>query len=316
VTFYPAVRYDYYKLEPKRDALFTANLPASQSDSHLSPKLGVVWKATDLVTVFANAAAGFKAPSPSQVNNGFANLASNYMSISNPDLKPETSETFELGIRLNRARWNASVTGFTGKYDDFIEQKAIRGNFEPTNPTVYQYVNLAEAEITGVEARAAVELGAGFTLQGAASYARGHSETDGKKTPLTSIDPVKVVAGLGYRDPAGRFGGQLSAVHSARESASRAGVSCSKVIVNPPPTPPTTLTGSDYCWMPKAFTVFDLTAYWNLTDNVTLRGGVFNITGQTYAWWSDVRGLADSSTVKDAHTPPDRNYSVSLAVKF
>ncbi|EJL34246.1 TonB-dependent heme/hemoglobin/transferrin/lactoferrin receptor family protein [Caulobacter sp. AP07] len=316
VTFYPAVRYDYYKLEPKRDALFTANLPASQSDSHLSPKLGVVWKATDLVTVFANAAAGFKAPSPSQVNNGFANLASNYMSISNPDLKPETSETFELGIRLNRARWNASVTGFTGKYDDFIEQVQVRGAFTPTDPAVYQYVNLAKAEITGTEARAAVELGAGFTLQGAASYARGNSETNGRKTPLTSIDPVKLVAGLGYRDPAGKFGGQLSAVHSARESASRAGVSCSKVIVNPPPAPPTTLTGSDYCWMPKAFTVFDLTAYWNLTDNVTLRGGVFNITGQTYAWWSDVRGLADSSTVKDAYTQPDRNYSVSLAVKF
>ncbi|KRA66519.1 TonB-dependent receptor [Caulobacter sp. Root655] len=308
VTFYPALRYDYYKLEPKRDALFTANVPASQSDSHLSPKLGVVWKATDLVTVFANAAAGFKAPSPSQVNNGFANLASNYMSISNPDLKPETSETFELGVRLNRARWNASVTGFTGKYDDFIEQVQVRGTFTPTDPAVYQYINLAKAEITGAEARAAVELGAGFTLQGAASYARGHSETDGKKTPLTSIDPVKLVAGLGYRDPAGRFGGQLSAVHSARESASRAGVKCAATGA--------ATTSSDYCWMPKAFTVFDLTAYWNLTDSVTLRGGVFNITGQTYAWWSDVRGLADSSTVKDAYTQPDRNYSVSLAVRF
>jgi outer membrane receptor protein involved in Fe transport len=34
-------------------------------------------------------------PLPVQVNNGFANLISNYMSISNPDLKPETSETFE-----------------------------------------------------------------------------------------------------------------------------------------------------------------------------------------------------------------------------
>jgi len=316
VTFYPAVRYDYYKLEPKKDALFTANVPASQSESHVSPKLGVVWKATDLVTIFANAASGFKAPSPSQVNNGFANLASNYMSISNPDLKPETSETFELGVRLNRARWHASVTGFTGKYDDFIEQKAIRGNFEPTNPTVYQYVNLAQAEITGVEARAAVELGAGFTLQGAASYARGHSETDGKKTPLTSIDPAKFVAGLGYRDPAGKYGGQLSAVHAARESAGRSGVSCSRTIANPPPAPPTTLTGPDQCWMPKAFTVLDLTAYWNVTETVTLRGGVFNLTGQTYAWWSDVRGLADSSGVKDAYTQPDRNYSVSLAVRF
>lgn len=308
VSFYPAVRYDYYKLEPKSDALFTVNVPSSQSQSHVSPKLGVVWKATDLVTVFANAATGFKAPAPSQVNNGFANLASNYMSISNPDLKPETSETFEAGIRLNRPRWNASVSGFAGQYDDFIEQVQVRGTFTPTDPAVYQYVNLAKAEISGAEAKASVELGAGFTLQGAASYARGASETDGVKTPLASIDPVKLVAGLGYRDPAGRFGGQFSAVHSARKSAGRAGVKCSATGV--------TGTSSDYCWMPKAFTVFDLTAYWNLVDNVTLRGGVFNLTGQTYAWWSDMRGLADNSIAKDAYTQPGRNYSVSLAVRF
>jgi hemoglobin/transferrin/lactoferrin receptor protein len=314
VTLYPAVRFDYYKLEPKRDALFTANVPASQSESHVSPKLGVVWKATDLVTVFANAAAGFKAPSPSQVNNGFANLASNYRSISNPDLKPETSRTFELGLRLNRPTWNASVTGFTGQYDDFIEQVQVRGTFTATDPAVYQYVNQSKAEITGAEARFATELGGGFTLQGAASYARGNSENNGAKVPLTSVDPVKVVAGLSYRDPAGRFGGALNAVHSAKQSAGRSGVSCSTtIVVNGVPS---TQTGSDYCWMPKAFSVLDLTAYWNVTDNVTLRGGVFNITGQTYAWWSDVRGLADNSTVKDAYTQPDRNYSVSLAVKF
>jgi hemoglobin/transferrin/lactoferrin receptor protein len=308
VTFYPAVRFDYYKLEPKTDALFTANVPSSQSESHVSPKLGVVWKATDLVTIFANAATGFKAPSPSQVNNGFANLASNYMSISNPDLKPETSETFEAGIRLNRPTWNASVTGFTGQYDDFIEQVQVRGTFTASDPAVYQYINLAKAEISGAEAKFVTELGAGFTLQGAASYARGNSETNGVKTPLASIDPVKLVAGLSWRDPDGRFGGTLNAVHATKKSAGRAGVKCSATGV--------TGTSSDYCWMPKAFTVFDLTAYWNVTENVTLRGGVFNITGQTYAWWSDVRGLADNSVVKDAYTQPDRNYSVSLAVRF
>jgi hemoglobin/transferrin/lactoferrin receptor protein len=312
VTFYPAVRFDYYKLQPKKDALFTANVPASQSASHVSPKLGVVWKTTDLVTVFANLAAGFKAPSPSQVNNGFANPVSNYMSVSNPDLKPETSETFEVGVRLNRPTWNASVTGFTGKYDDFIEQVQVSGSFTPTDPAVYQYINQSKAEITGAEARFATELGGGFTLQGAASYARGNSENAGKKTPLASIDPVKLVAGVSYRDPAGRFGGALNAVHAAKQSAGRSGVSCSITVG----TPPRTQTGPDYCWMPKEFTVLDLTAYWNVTDSVTLRGGVFNITGQTYAWWSDARGIADTSTVKDAYTQPDRNYAVSMAVKF
>jgi len=316
VTFYPAVRFDYYKLEPKADALFTANAPASQSESHVSPKLGVVWKATDLVTVFANAAAGFKAPSPSQVNNGFTNPNSFYMSVSNPDLKPETSETFELGVRLNRPTWNASVTGFTGRYDDFIEQVQVRGTFTPTDPAVYQYINQSKAEITGAEARFVTELGGGFTLQGAASYARGNSENNGRKAPLVTIDPVKLVAGVSYRDPAGRFGGALNAVHAAKQSAGRSGVSCSVTITRPAPLPPLTQTGSDYCWMPKAFTVFDLTAYWNVTDTVTLRGGVFNLTGQTYAWWSDVRGVADTSIVKDGYTQPDRNYAVSLAVKF
>ena len=315
VTFYPAVRFDYYKLEPKQDALFTANIPASQSDSHVSPKLGVVWKASDLVTVFVNAATGFKAPSPSQVNNGFANPIQNYMSISNPDLKPETSETYEIGVRLNRPTWNASITGFTGKYDDFIDQIQVRGSFSPTDPAVYQYVNQAKAEINGVEAKFFTELGAGFSLQGAASYARGNSENNGLKTPLASIDPVKVVAGLSYRDQEGRFGGSLSAVHAARESAGRSGSSCSQ-FVNPLTGAGTGPTSPQYCWTPKAFTVFDLTAYWNLTENVTLRGGVFNITKQNYAWWSDARGISDASFVKDAYTQPDRNYSVSLAVKF
>ena len=315
VTFYPAVRFDHYKLEPKKDALYTANVPASQSDSHVSPKLGVVWKATDLVTIFANAAVGFKAPSPSQVNNGFANPVSNYMSVSNPDLKPETSETLEVGVRLNRARWNASVTGFTGKYDDFIDQVQVRGSFTAADPAVYQYINLSNAEISGAEARVAVELGEGFTLQGAASYARGASETNGRKTPLASIDPAKLVVGLGYRDPGGRFGGELNGVHANRQTPGRSGSSCSQ-FVNPITQAGSGATGPQYCWMPKAFTVFDLTAYVNITDNVTLRGGVFNITGQTYAWWSDGRGISNASPVKDAYTQPDRNYSVSLAVKF
>jgi hemoglobin/transferrin/lactoferrin receptor protein len=273
----------------------------------------VVWKTTDLVTVFANAAAGFKAPSPSQVNNGFANLVSNYMSVSNPDLKPETSETFELGVRLNRPTWNASVTGFTGKYDDFIEQVQVRGTFTPTDPAVYQYINQSKAEITGAEARFATELGGGFTLQGAASYARGNSENAGKKAPLVLDRPGQ--AGGGRVVP--RSGRPVRRRAERRPRGQAVGRSLgrqlqrSRSVPRPAPRP-----GPDYCWMPKEFTVLDLTAYWNVTDSVTLRGGVFNITGQTYAWWSDVRGIADTSTVKDAYTQPDRNYSVSMAVKF
>lgn len=305
LTIYPAVRFDYYKLDPKADPLFTT-IASGQSDSHVSPKLGLIWDATDLVTVFANVAAGFKAPSPSQVNTGFANLVSNYRSISNPDLKPETSRTLEAGFRMHRGGWRVAVTGFTGEYDDFIEQVQVGGTFTAANPAVYQYVNLSGVKISGAEAKGAFELGAGFTARAAASYARGASRTNGINTPLTSIDPVKLTAGLAYRAPTGRFGGDLSVIHSDRKTAGRSGLSCAGA----------TGSSADNCFMPPSFTVADLTAWWAVTDAVTVRGGVFNLTDERYWWWSDARGLAANSTVKDGYSQPGRNYSVSLSLKF
>lgn len=305
VTIYPAVRFDYYKLDPKADPLFTTSA-SGQSDTHLSPKIGVVWDATELVTLFANLAAGFKAPSPSQVNTGFANLVSNYKSISNPDLKPETSRTLEAGFRLHRDRWRVAVTGFTGKYDDFIEQVQVSGNFTAANPAVYQYVNLSGVKISGAEAKGSFDLGAGFTAKAAVSYARGASRTNGVNTPLASIDPVKITGGVNYRAPSGKFGGDLSVIHSDRKSAGRAGVTCAG-----------SGGSSAYnCFTPLSFTVADLTGWWAVTDAVTVRAGVFNLTDEKYWWWSDVRGLADNSTVKDAYSQSGRNYSVSLALKF
>jgi hemoglobin/transferrin/lactoferrin receptor protein len=62
--------------------------------------------------------------------------------------------------------------------------------------------------------------------------------------------------------------------------------------------------------------VVDVTGWWNVTEAVTLRAGVFNLTDRTYWWWSDARGLAANSTVTEGYSQPGRNYSVSLAVKF
>ena len=306
VTLYPAVRVDYYKLDPKSDPLFTT-ATSGQSDTHVSPKLGVVWDATELVTLFANVAAGFKAPSPSQVNTGFANPVSNYRSISNPDLKPETSKTLEAGFRLHRGGWRVAVTGFTGEYDDFIEQIQIGGNFTAANPAVYQYTNLSGVKISGAEAKGSFDLGGGFVARAAASYARGASRTNGVNTPLVSIDPVKLSGGLTYRAPSNKFGGDLSVIHSDRKDAGRAGVTCTGAIPGSSPY---------NCFTPPSFTVADLTAWVAVTDYATLRAGVFNLTDEKYWWWADARGLADNSTIKDGYSQPGRNYSVSLAVKF
>jgi hemoglobin/transferrin/lactoferrin receptor protein len=299
VSLYPALRWDYFEIEPRNDALFVSGTPASQSDSHLTPKLALLVRVTNRVNVFANAAAGFKAPSPSQVNNGFTNPVSNYQSLSNPDLDPETSETFEVGVRLHGGRWTGSLAGFTGRYEDFIEQTQVAGSFTPTDPAVYQYINLAGVKIRGVEARTELDLVAGLSLTASASYSRGESDSGAAQTPLTSIEPLKWVAGLDWNPTNDRYGAQLVAVHSQGKSSSRAGIAC---------------TGG--CFLPGSFTAFDVVGWWKITDRLSLRAGAFNLTDEKYWWWSDVRGLAATSVSRDAYSQPGRNASVSLSMQF
>jgi hemoglobin/transferrin/lactoferrin receptor protein len=49
---------------------------------------------------------------------------------------------------------------------------------------------------------------------------------------------------------------------------------------------------------------------------LTLRAGVFNLTGEKYAEWGDVRCLASTAPGRDAYTQPGRNVSVSLTYDF
>jgi hemoglobin/transferrin/lactoferrin receptor protein len=220
--------------------------------------------------------------------------------LQNPDLRPERSESFEGGLRLSSKAVSLDVTAFSARYKDFISQEQVGGVGTVANPTIFKYINLDRVRVKGAEARFEARSRSGVTGSLALSYATANvSEPGGVKTPLATIDPLKLVVGVGYRDPEGRFGGQLITTHSARKSLSRTAGVC---------TPD--------CFRPEAFTILDATAFFKVIDGLTLRAGVFNILDTKYAWWSDVRGLASTSTVTDAYTQPGRNASVSLSYRF
>lgn len=300
LMLYPAIRFDWYKLDPRNDALLPTFSGAGQSDSHLSPKFGAVWKLAEEVRIFANYATGFKAPEPGQVNQFFENLAFGYTSRPNPDLGPETSESFEAGVRLGNKAISLDITGFTARYKDFISQEVVGGAFTPANPAIYQFINLDRARVKGAEARLEGRTPSGITGTLALSYATGDViDPSGAKSPLSTIDPLKLVVGVGYRERAGRFGGQLILTHSAQKELGRTTGLC---------------TGD--CFRPDDFTILDATAFFKVIDGLTLRAGIFNILDKKYAWWSDVRGLSATSTVTDAYTQPGRNASVSLSYRF
>jgi hemoglobin/transferrin/lactoferrin receptor protein len=300
VALYPALRFDHYSLTPKNDPLLPTFAAAAQSGSRVSPKLSAVVKVNDGIRLFANYAQGFKAPEPSQVNQFFSNLAFGYTSLPNPDLRPETSESFEGGVRFGAGGVHADLTAFHADYKGFISQEVVSGSFTPADPAIYKFINLNRVVVKGAEARITAETRFGLTGNLAISFADGDViGPAGAHSPLSTVDPLKVVAGIGYRQANGRFGGQLILTHGAqKEQGETIGICLGA------------------CYRPGAFTILDATVFVKVTDALTARAGIFNIFDAKYAWWNDVRGLADTSTVKDAYTQPGRNGSVSISYRF
>lgn len=302
LVFFPALRFDYYELEPQASAIYYGTL-SGQDDSHVSPKLGIVAWPTDTFGLFFNYGAGFKAPAPSEVNNYFENLTfpgNAYTSIPNSDLDPETSDSVELGVRLRDvsllgANWRASASVFQSWYEDFISQEVVAGDGQIATPFIYQYINLSELEVWGLEARAAAawENGLGFSIS--SSFAQGDFTRAGVTSPYAPIDPWRVVAGLSYTEPQGRFGGQFIVTYSQKKEMSEAALNA---------------------YRPDRFWIADVTAFWHITEAATLRLGVFNVTDEAYSWWSDVRGLTGTPAARDAYTQPGRNYSASISYRF
>ncbi|MFO6420882.1 TonB-dependent hemoglobin/transferrin/lactoferrin family receptor [Hylemonella sp. W303a] len=294
----PGVRFDHYSIDASQKN-FNADAKSISGDA-TSPKLGVLWRATDQWSLFGNYAAGFRAPNAGQINAFFENAAAGYKTIPNPDLKPETSQNFELGLRGRLDGVSFDFAAFTGRYKDFIEDTyKVGGAGTQANPTVYQSVNIGRVEISGFEAKADIRWGApgqfaGGTLSSPLSYSQARGRDTAQDVPLDSINPARMTAGVRYDTPVWMV--RLDATHSAAKDKSD--------------------VDSSTQFLPDAYTVYDLSGQWRIRKDLRLTAGVYNLTDEKYWNWSDVQGLAASSAVLDAYTQPGRSVRVSMSADF
>lgn len=245
---------------------------------------------------FAQWSRGFRAPTPDQVNNGFTNLASGYTSIGNPDLKAEHADSVELGLRGKLAGVRYSLAAYDNHYRDFISQQVVSGAGTPANPLVFQYVNLTQAHIRGWEGRLEWQIDGGWRINAGLAQARGDSESQGVASPLDSVMPLKAV--LGVRQELGNWGWRANWVLSQAKDAGRIAAAADKPFAAP------------------GYAVLDLGWHWQATPQLAVFANLNNVFNTRYWRWSDVRGLAASSTVKDAYTAPGRNAQVSVRYDF
>ncbi|EMN1926613.1 TonB-dependent hemoglobin/transferrin/lactoferrin family receptor [Burkholderia ambifaria] len=303
----PGLRFDTYRLSASQnDPLFTGTA-VSTSANEVSPRVAVLYEITPALIPYAQYAHGFRAPTPDQVNSSFSNPVYGYTSIGNPNLKPETSDTFEAGLRgkagtgYGVVRYSAAA--FTGRYRDFISRTTISGSGRPVDPFVFQYVNFADARIHGFEGRAEWVMPNGLTLKTAMAFTKGSTQNNGAASqPLDTVSPFSAVFGVRY-EPGERWFVQTDLLFQAAKR--------DKDI--PADACPGARTS---CFAPSSSFVVDLRGGYRFNKHVSATIGIRNLFDRKYWNWSDVRGLASDAQVLDAYTSSGRTVAVSMKVDF
>ncbi|CAI2799118.1 TonB-dependent hemoglobin/transferrin/lactoferrin family receptor [Pseudomonas fluorescens group sp.] len=314
-TFLPSVRYDYTQLKPKLTEDFlnatdpTRIYPHDDSTKtwhRVSPKFGLTYALTDHYTWFGQYAEGFRTPSAKALYGRFENLQQGYVVEPNPDLKPETSKGIETGIRGNFDAGNFDVAVFYNKYKDFIDEDNT--SVSPTG-TIFQPFNIKRATIKGIEAKGRMNLDAfgapqGVYTQGAVAYAYGRNDETGQ--PLNSVNPLKGVFGLGYDQE--QYGALVSWTLVKKQN---------RVDKNTFFSPDGNTTSAPF--KTPGFGVVDLTGFYKVTHDVTVNGGLYNLTDKKYWNWDDVRsydGVGEAGVTSPANldrlTQPGRNFAINV----
>lgn len=303
----PGLRLDHFAVDVRsQDGFYPpAKLPArSLAGSAATPKLGVLYRASPAWTLFGNVAGGFRAPNANQVNGYYENTAEQVVIVPNPDLKPERSHGLELGARGRFERLSVDVTAFDSRFRHLIvDNVLISGTGVVGDPKLFQTRNLDRARIRGLEIRGQVDwgrigdgrLGLPFSL----GLARGTNLGNG--LPLNSVDPARLSVGLDYATAG--WSVRLDVRHHA---AKRAEDIDSAGLVKPP---------ARQVALPAA-TTLDLRGQWRLRRDLRLNWGIGNLTNRKHWLWSDVQGLASSTTVLDAYSQPGRHVNLSLVADF
>ncbi|KRD27507.1 TonB-dependent receptor [Acidovorax sp. Root267] len=294
----PGVRFETFRI--KADQAGFGAQAVSLSGNATSPKLGVLYRASEQWSVFGNYAAGFRAPNAGQVNAFFENPVSNYRTVPNANLKPEKSQNFELGVRGRLDALSVEAAAFTGRYKDFIEDlRQVGGTGAPGNPLVFQSVNIGRVKLNGFEVKGDMRWGqwAGGQWTSPFSYGQTRGRDTATGRPVNTVDPSRLSAGLRY--DTGSWMARLDATHAAAKKPSDVALA----------------TGSTQ-YLTPSYTVLDLSGQWRIRKDLRLNLGIYNLTDKKHWRWADVRGLAANANFIDAYSQPGRSVRVSLVADF
>ncbi|EJL7978659.1 TonB-dependent hemoglobin/transferrin/lactoferrin family receptor [Vibrio cholerae] len=301
------LRYDKFQYRPDEDTRTIEGNLGDYDDldtDAVTGQVGSVYHFNENTSTFAKYAHGFKAPTPEELYYSFERNpipTMNVVVLANPDLSPETSNSFELGVRQHYAWLNWELAAYYNNYQDFINTVSwteIQGGLT----TMYsKNENIDKVRIYGLEFSSKLQLGEVTSLP-KGTYLRltgAWSEGEDKTThdSIDSIAPLTGVLALGFDRHDGFYGWESTITGVASKS------------------------GDD--WSDKdnvdvaGYAIVDVTAYTQPVKNLTIRGGVFNLFDKKYWNSGRMEGLTSSSiSNSDALSSPGINFGLNAKYEF
>jgi outer membrane receptor for ferrienterochelin and colicins len=162
-------------------------------DHEWSPRLYAVWHTAPQWTVKGGIGHGFKAPSLKQISPDYREDEGPNTYFGNGTLRPERSDTAELGIGWDSAAAGAQVMVFASRVNDLIVPQLLRLVGAGGE---YLFVNIDRARFSGLETALAWRLPAGFAVNANYTYLEAH---DGNGMRLEKRPRQSVGLRLGWR---------------------------------------------------------------------------------------------------------------------
>jgi hemoglobin/transferrin/lactoferrin receptor protein len=284
------------------DTIFSATrLPfddARQKNQALTGSLGFTWKSENDYKVSLLANSGFRSPNVDDMTKVFEGTGG-IVIVPNPDLKPEYSYNFELGIsKVIQGKYKFDITGY---YTSLTNALVVRDfNFNGKDSATYQGVkskvqatqNADNAYILGLSGGIQFDFNEHVSFKSVLNYNYGRY-TDTKKDtviPMDHIAPLFGQTSLIYKTKG--VDGEFFIKYNGK-----------KTLSDYSPSGEDNLPYATSNGMPGWFTL-NIRIGCNITKSLRLNGACENITDNRYR------------TFASGVNAPGRNFIISLRYKF
>ena len=300
-------------------ALNNVGEPNDFSDSNFAPSFKALYKYNENTNIYAKYDRGFRAPTWDEINSsrigvypisfggpfGSPDQYFGYVTTGNPDLKAETSNNFEIGLKNNNAKSDLTIAAFYNKYENFLDKSADGGNTNINGPLgtifgvpIINTQNIDDVTIWGLELNNAYyfnDRDNGFSISNSLAYQKGQNDTEDQ--PLHTIQPFTAINNLSYIFPNQRLI-----------------VSLVNTYVGAP------TKRSDYNdYVPKSYITTDISLGYKFSDNFSSNLGIYNLLDKTYYKWSDINANGGSGTddlAYQRYAQPGRSIQAGFTWKF